>query len=702
MHPSKPHLAVLSFLACGFLLTAAKPLSSDIPDRTDISDEVIRGNGLSRGNALDATVVVDTFQTGVNVPKTLFGVFFEEINHAGVGGLDPELVSNRGFEAGGQYTPSSIEPWRPIGSEPDLWLETQKASVFEGNPIALKFEARGAGDENGQLKQALGFSNPGYWGMNIEAGEEYNVTMWLKSEGSLNLTVAFLSQNGQWVLGEGHIVEFAENAATWQQRHVTIRASSTDHKGQLAITTRQPSTIWFDQISAKPVKTFKGHGMRVDLAEKLLSMKPGFIRFPGGCYVEGVRLLNAFRWRQSVGRWENRPGHLNDVWGYWSDDGLGLFEYLQLAEDIDAAPVWVFNNGLSHTSELDTKTIGPFIKDVLDGIEFARGPADSEWGSLRAEMGHPEPFDLEYMAIGNEDCGKRHYEGNYLRFYQAIKARYPFMKLISNCDATNMPLVNPADLFDYHIYTSAAALFALSNKFDGYDRSGPKVFASEYAVVGQDAGTGSLLAAVSEAGFMVGLERNSDVIEMASYAPLFVNTHDRTWNPDAIVFNSWQSYGTPSYWVQTMFNSSGGSLLIPALVQGVQGATANTLVASATKRVDVNQERYIVKAVNFGGPMNVQIQLSGLSEDALGPEVTVTTLTGGSIWDENSFSEPEKVVPVKSRVPLAGNDLLVWLPPMSVNLFEFPLAVAEARTEVHVEVQTEEHVEASFEKIAVV
>jgi alpha-N-arabinofuranosidase len=236
----------------------------------------------------------------------------------------------------------------------------------------------------------------------------------------------------------------------------------------------------------------------------------------------------------------------------------------------------------------------------------------------------------------------------------------------------------------------------MSSKFDSYDRNGPKVFASEYAVVGRDAGTGSLLAAVAEAGFMVGLERNSDIIEMASYAPLFVNTHDRRWNPDAIVFNSWQSYGTPSYWVQTMFNNSGDALLFPALVQGVEGASANTLVASAIKRMDTRQERYIVKAVNFGGPLNVQIQLSGLTSEDLGSQVTVTSLTGGSIWDENSFSDPEKVVPVKRQVPLSGNDLLVWLPPMSVNVFEFPLASQ------HKETRTAETEGGAFEKIAIV
>ncbi|THU70377.1 hypothetical protein C4D60_Mb08t24340 [Musa balbisiana] len=282
--------------------------------------------------------------------------------------------------------------------------------------------------------------------------------------------------------------------------------------------------------------------------------------------------------------------------------------------------------------------------DVLDSIEFARGSSDSKWGSVRAGMGHPEPFQLEYVAIGNEDCGKKFYKGNYMKFYYAIKAAYPDIKIISNCDGSSRPLDHPADLYDFHVYTSARNLFSMTNHFDRTSRDGPKAFVSEYAVTGSDAGTGSLLASLGEAAFLIGLERNSDVVEMASYAPLFVNTNDRRWNPDAIVFNSWQQYGTPSYWMQLFFKESSGAIFHPTKIQASFSGAA--LVASTITWQDpADNSKYLkIKIVNFGSDtVNLKISVSGL-EAAINSLGDTTVLTSGDLMDENSFDKPNKVM----------------------------------------------------------
>ncbi|KAL6523338.1 aspartate-semialdehyde dehydrogenase-like protein [Orobanche gracilis] len=518
--------------------------------------------------------------SGRKIPDTLFGIFFElidrlqEINHAGAGGLWAELVSNRGFEAGGPNTPSNINPWSVIGNESSLIVSTERSSCFERNKIALRTEV--LCDTDTCPAGGVGIYNPGFWGMNIEEGKTYRLVFYARSLGNIDVSVSLTGSTGS-TLATADIL--ASDVSNWIKFEVTLQAKGTDAKSRLQLTTTKKGVVWFDQVSLMPTDTYKGHGFRQDLFELLKILRPGFIRFPGGCFVEGEWLRNAFRWKETIGPWEERTGHFGDVWHYWTDDGMGHLEFLQLAEDLGAAPIWVFNNGVSHNDEVDTSTISPFLQEILDGIEFSRGDSKSKWGSVRAALGHPEPFDLRYVAVGNEDCGKKNYRGNYLKFYVAIKRTYPDIKIISNCDGSSQPLDHPADFYDYHIYSSASNVFASAGKFDRASRNGPKAFVSEYAVTGNDAGKGSLLAALAEAGFLIGLERNwdlylllkSDAVEMASYAPLFVNINDRTWNPDAIVFDSSQMYGTPSYWMQHFFRESNGATLLNSTLQFTYG-----------------------------------------------------------------------------------------------------------------------------------
>ncbi|KAG5552736.1 hypothetical protein RHGRI_010739 [Rhododendron griersonianum] len=630
--------------------------------------------------------------SGRKIPETLFGIFFEEINHAGAGGLWAELVSNRGFEAGGPNTPSNIDPWSIIGNESSLVVSTDRSSCFDRNKVALRMDVLCDRDgANVCPDGGVGVYNPGFWGMNVEQGKKYKVVLYIRSLQSVNISISLTGSNGLQMLATANII--AADVSNWTKTEILLEAKETNHNARLQLTTSRRGVVWFDQVSAMPLDTYKGHGFREDLSTMLADLKPGFIRFPGTC--EWLR--NAFRWKETIGPWEERPGHFGDVWMYWTDEGLGYFEFLQLAEDLGAAPVWVFNNGISHNDQVDTSSIAPFLqashegKEILDSLEFAKGAPDSAWGSVRTAMGHPEPFDLRYVAVGNEDCGKKNYRGNYLRFYDAIRHAYPDIKFISNCDGSTQQLDHPAHFYDYHvryelshfaactfeisivlqIYSDANTVFSLAHKFDHASRSGPKAFVSEYAVTGKDAGTGSLLAALAEAGFLIGLERNSDVVEMASYAPLFVNANDRRWNPDAIVFNSYQLYGTPSFWMQRFFSeSSGGTLLNSTL----QANSSSSLIASAIawKNSKDNKNYLRIKIVNFGSNIvNLKISIDGMKQNtfqSLGS--TKTILTSSNLMDENSFKEPNKVTPIKSLLENASVNMEDVLSPHSFTSFD--------------------------------
>ncbi|AED93527.1 unnamed protein product [Arabidopsis thaliana] len=615
----------------------------------------------------DAIVTLQVDASNVTrrpIPETLFGIFFEEINHAGAGGLWAELVSNRGFEAGGQIIPSNIWPWSIIGDESSIYVVTDRSSCFERNKIALRMEV--LCDSNSCPLGGVGVYNPGYWGMNIEEGKKYKVVLYVRSTGDIDVSVSFTSSNGSVTLASENIIALASDLLNWTKKEMLLEANGTDNGARLQFTTTKKGSIWFDQVSAMPMDTYKGHGFRNDLFQMMVDLKPRFIRFPGGCFVEGDWLGNAFRWKETVRAWEERPGHYGDVWKYWTDDGLGHFEFFQLAEDLGASPIWVFNNGISHNDQVETKNVMPFVQEAIDGIEFARGDSNSTWGSVRAAMGHPEPFELKYVAVGNEDCFKSYYRGNYLEFYNAIKKAYPDIKIISNCDASAKPLDHPADYFDYHIYTLARDLFSKSHDFDNTPRNGPKAFVSEYAVNKADAKNGNLLAALGEAAFLLGLEKNSDIVEMVSYAPLFVNTNDRRWIPDAIVFNSSHLYGTPSYWVQHFFTESSGATLLNSTLKGKTSSVEASAISFQTNGKDYIQ----IKAVNFGEQsVNLKVAVTGLMAKFYGSKKKV--LTSASVMDENSFSNPNMIVPQESLLEMTEQeDLMFVLPPHSFSSFD--------------------------------
>ncbi|KAK8919465.1 Alpha-L-arabinofuranosidase 1 [Platanthera zijinensis] len=617
-----------------------------------------------------AVLVVDASpESARKMPDNMFGIFFEEINHAGTGGLWAELVSNRGFEAGGPETPSNIDPWSTIGDESNILVSTDRSSCFIRNKVALRMEV--FCDDEGPYScpaGGVGVYNPGYWGMHIEEGKKYKVIMYVMSKDTMKLLVSLKSSDGSTYLSGDTIRADASKVADWSKLEIILVSGGTNTNSRLEITTTKKGVYWFDQVSVMPMDTYKEHGFRKDLGSMLENLKPGFIRFPGGSFVEGEWLRNAYRWRETVGPWEERPGHFGDVWKYWTDDGLGFFEFLQLAEDIGASPVWVINNGISRHDQVESLGILSFIQDTLDGIEFARGDSETNWGAVRTAMGHREPFQLNFIAIGNQDCFKQNYRGNYIKFYSLIKASYPDIKIITNCDASSHELDHPADLYDIHVYASASDMFSRVHQFDRVARAGPKAFVSEYAVIGRDAGRGSLHAALAEAGFLIGLEKNSDVVEMASCAPLFVNDNDRRFNPDAIVFNSWQQYGTPTYWMQHFFRESNGALFHPSILQC--SSSPSYLAASATTwHSSEDGNNYLrLKIVNFGNAVvNVKIIVAGLQASINSSGSKMTLLTSQYSMDENSFTEPTKVVPVSSMLPTAGTNMDIILDPHSLT-----------------------------------
>lgn len=604
------------------------------------------------------------------IPETFMGVFFEEINHAGAGGLWAELVNNRGFEAEGEKVPSSLHPWTIIGGKSQILVSIDQTSLFERNKNALRMELH-CDRSSSCLPDGVGISNPGFWGMNIEKGKKYKVVFYVRSTEGIDLKVSFVGTNGV-KLASSDISGVGVNASSWRRVERVLEAKETNHYSSLQITATGKGTVWLDQVSAMPLDTYKGHGFRMDLFQMVAELKPRIFRFPGGCYVEGVVLKNAFLWKQTIGPWENRPGHYNDIWEYWTDDGFGFLEGLQLAEDLNALPIWVFNNGISHKEQVNVSAISPFVQDALDGIEFAIGSPTSRWGSIRASMGHPKPFNLRYVAVGNEDCQYNLipiYQENYPIFYHAIKRAYPDIQIITNCDVSKHSLNHPADLYDYHQYPQTAEdMFHKAKELDYLPRVGPKAFVSEYALNGGDAGNGTLLAAVAEAGFLIGLEKNSDVVSMVNYAPLFVNTNDRRWNPDAIVFDSHQVYGTPSYWLIKLFKESSGATFLNSTLE----TNSPTLAASAISwKSSVDGKSVLrIKVANLDKKaVSIGISIEGLESNVVLSKATKTVLTSSNPMDENSFSEPKKVVPKESQLQNAGN--VLHIEPFSVTVFDF-------------------------------
>ena len=518
--------------------------------------------------AAPATISVQADKPGHPVSPRLWGVFFEDINLAADGGLYPEFVRNRSFEGG-----DGLRFWNITSvSEPTAaTAATPAPSIDETRPLNT-FNRRSLRVLPGAAGCVL--ENSGYWGMNFVAGEAYAFRVAARDADDFKgaLRVELCDAAGV-VLASGELSGFGK---AWKQHALALTSAKSDPRGKLRLVVSGDvsggGALFLDMISLMPVKTWKGHGLREDLAEAMNALKPAFFRFPGGCWVEGEDIATAYRWKDTIGDVASRT-QLENLWDYNATQGLGYHEYLQLSEDLGAEPVFCINVGMSHRESVPMDRMGAWVQDSLDAIEYANGPVDSVWGSLRAKNGHPEPFNLRILEIGNENGGPDYAE-RWPLFVKAIKAKHPGITLIANQWFNSHPKDPMPELVDEHYYDTPEGLMRRATQYDGYDRKGPKIFVGEYAVT-KRAGLGNLRAAIGEAAFMTGLERNSDVVTMAAYAPLFTNVHHRSWSPDLINFDSAGWYGLPSYHVQQLFSLHTGDVTLPVEVRSAELPQAN-------------------------------------------------------------------------------------------------------------------------------
>jgi len=487
-----------------------------------------------------ARITIDASKPGHRISPTLWGIFFEDINNSADGGIYPEMVRNRSFEDANQ---------------PENWTF---ANLAGGSGAAAIDESRPLNPFNRrclrvQVEGSFSLENTGYWGMNIVAGRTYIFSAAARSTDGFAgpIAVSLAGAKGR-ELAQG---AFSNLSAQWQYHTLELTAQVSDPQARLRLSAGGHGRLFLDMVSLLPKQTWKNHGLRVDLAESIDALHPSFMRFPGGCWVEGDDFAHMNHWKNTIGNIDTRAPLWN-IWGYFATHGLGFFEYLQLAEDLGAAPLFDINVGMSHREVVPMDKMDQWVQDALDAIEFANGPTNSLWGARRAASGHPAPFNLKYMEIGNENGGAP-YRQRWPLFVKAIKEKYPAMRLIANHWEGSYPKSPMPDLVDEHYYETPEAFMRRATQYDAYERRGPKVFVGEYAVT-QRCGRGNLRAAIGEAAFMTGIERNSDVVAMACYAPLFVNLNHRAWNPDLINFDGSKWYGLPGYYVQRMFSEHRG------------------------------------------------------------------------------------------------------------------------------------------------
>ena len=628
-----------------------------------------------------ATIEVQADRPGAKINPAMWGIFFEDINFGADGGLYAELVKNRSFEF-----PDPLMGWIKIS--PSLAhgeLSVRDDAPFDANnPHYVRIASQGTAP--------FGISNEGFRGMGVRQGEAYDFSAQIRGlSGSPTLRVELYG-------GDGTLLDSAELrgfSPDWKKYTATLHPRDTDAKARLAVVLDGKGTVDLDMVSLFPQHTWKNRpgGLRADMVQALADLHPGFMRFPGGCIVEGSVLERRYQWKNTIGPVEDRH-LLIDRWNYefqhrptpdyFQSFGLGFFEYFQLCEDIGAEPLPIINCGMAcqfNSGELcPMDALGPYIQDALDLVEFANGPASTVWGAKRAALGHPAPFNLKMLGVGNEQWGPQYIE-RYAKFAQALKEKYPDIQLVSAAGPdpadqrfqfawTKLRELH-ADIIDEHSYAKPDWFFANSHRYDNYDRTGPKVFMGEYAAqsvgVVSTKNRNNLECALAEAAFMIGLERNADVVRMASYAPLFANTEAWQWTPDLIWVNSLKVCTTPNYYVQQLFSCNRGDVMLPVKLEGVETSASGmqNLYASATR--DDRTGEVILKAVNpEANAEAVEIKLDGPS--SVESVAKAVTLAGDRPDEVNSMDQPGQILPVESKVEDAGADFTCTFPARSMTV----------------------------------
>lgn len=621
---------------------------------------IIAASSLLGAYAQTHTFDVNTKKVGAKVQPTMYGIFFEDINYAADGGLYGELVKNRSFEF-----PDALMGWKAFGK-----FEVKNDGPFERCPHYVVLGYSGHNDT------ATGLQNEGYFGIGIEKAEDYRFSVWAKAvSGDATVEVSLVDENTMEEHQEFATAELKVSGNEWKKYELVLKPTKTVQKANLRLLLKGKNSVALEHVSLFPKHTFKDrdNGMRRDLAQALYDLHPGVFRFPGGCIVEGSSLEQRYQWKNSIGPVENRPLNGNR-WlstfnyrlfpDYYQSYGLGFYEYFLLSEDIGAEPLPVLNVGMAcqyqnwnnPKAHVPVDSLQPYIQDCLDLIEFANGDVNTTWGKKRAEMGHPAPFNLKFLAVGNEQWDNLYYER--LRpFVKAIKAKYPNIKLIgtSGPDSEGEMFDKgwkamkelKADLVDEHFYRDEHWFLSHGLRYEGYDRKGPKVFAGEYACHGKGKKWNHFETSLYEAAFMTDLERNADVVDMATYAPLFAHVDGWQWRPDMIWYDNTRMFKTVSYYVQQMYACNKGTNVLPLTMNGkaVAGQEGQDgLFASAV--VDKQKGEVIVKVANTSdNTQEVTLNLNGLKGSR---SASLTTLQCDNMDAENTLDNPNKIRPVET------------------------------------------------------
>ena len=622
---------------------------------------------------------------GAEIQPTMYGIFIEDINFAADGGLYAELVKNRSFEF-----PDHLQGWKAAGR-----FELMDDGPFDRNPHYLRLVWPGHPHKHTALE------NDGFFGIGVKAGADYRFSVWARvpdgRPGSLEVQLMDRSS-----MAEDQAFASARitvDSPEWKKYELVLHSDVTNPKAALRIFLSGRETVDVEHVSLFPVDTWKGreNGLRKDLAQALYDLHPGLFRFPGGCIVEGTDLQTRYRWKDSVGPVENRPLNENR-WqytfthrffpDYYQSYGLGFYEYFLLSEDIGAEPLPVLSCGLACQYQNDDESahqpvgeLRDYIDDALDLIEFANGDVSTEWGALRAAMGHPEPFGLKFIAIGNEQWGETYVE-HLEPFVKAIREAYPEIRIVGssgpNSEGEQFDYLWPemarlgADLVDEHFYRPEKWFLAQGARYDNYDRKGPKVFAGEYACHGAGKKWNHFEAALLEAAFMTGLERNADIVHMATYAPLFAHVEGWQWRPDLIWFDNLRSMRSCSYYVQQLYTTYKGTNVLELKAEDGRNVTGadgqNGLFASSV--LDAGNGRIYVKIANVSDSVQpVRIDFDGLRRKEVMKGVGIVTYHSDDPDADNTLDEPEKIVPKTAALDFEGRSLSTEISPKTFAVY---------------------------------
>lgn len=627
-------------------------------------------------------LTLDTKKAGTAIQSTMYGLFFEDINFAADGGLYAELVKNRSFDF-----PQSLMGWYAFG----------KVEVKNDNPLFDKNPNYVVLSDPGHPHKRTGIENEGFRGMGFKKNELYRFTVWAKSLNTgenQGIRIDLLDSKNDILNTQKLVI----NSSEWKKYEIVLTPKETDAKGRLRIFLDSKGSVALEHVSLFPVDTYKGreNGLRKDLAEALADIHPGIFRFPGGCIVEGTDLDTRYNWKNTVGAVENRPVNENR-WhytfphrfypDYYQSYGLGFYEYFLLSEDIGAEPLPVVSCGLSCQYQNDKEEchvplseLDSYVQDALDLIEFANGPVTSKWGKVRADMGHPAPFNMKYIGVGNEQWGDE-YVQRLAPFVKAIRAKYPEIKIVGSsgpsADGKDFDYLWPemkklkVDLVDEHYYKDPEWFLKSASRYDNYDRKGPAVFAGEYACH-VPSRANNFQSALYEAAFMTGLERNADIVHMCTYAPLLAHVDAWQWRPDMIWFDNLTSMKTPNYYIQQMYAQNKGTNTATLTRNNLPVSGQDGIYASAV--YDKDENCYIIKVANTSpDSKDINVTLTGLKKNAVISLGDCVELKSSSLDDVNTLAQPANITPQKTSARIEGNTLKVFAKGLSFAFYKVKL-----------------------------